>query len=259
MELRVLIADDEPLARRGLQQLLASHHDCRIVGESRNGRETVRLLRALRPDIAFLDIHMPGLSGFEVLESLPAERPPVVIFATAYDEFALRAFDAHALDYLSKPITQDRFDIALERAREQLRGQAALRVTHQLAEFLSSDAALALPWSSASLSKRIVVTTAQGELVLDPTEVDWIEAEDYYAAIHALGRRHLIRESLASLERRLDPRQFARVHRSAIVRLDRVRELREDDTGTSVVLRDGTAVPVSRRRRERLNSLLHER
>ncbi len=249
-EIRVLIADDEPLARRGLQQVLASHSDCRVIGESRNGKEALRGIRALQPDLVFLDIQMPGLDGFQVIESTSNERPPIIVLVTAYDEFAVRAFEAHALDYLLKPVTQERFDLAMRRVRERLSSDQAVALSRRVLAFFS-NAAPSLDVETPPARRTIVVPTANGELVLDPQEVDWIAADDYYAVIHALGQRHFIRESLASLEQRLDGVQFIRVHRSAIVRLDRVRELRSSDRGHALlVLRDGTEVPVSRRRRE---------
>jgi two-component system LytT family response regulator len=249
--IRVLLADDEPLARLGLEQLLGAHADCRIVASCRNGRETVRALRAARPDVAFLDIHMPGLDGFAVLQALDAGTAPVVVFVTAYDEFAVRAFEEHALDYLLKPVSQARFDKALEHVRVRLEADHALRQSRQLAFFLGG---------AAVGPQSFVVPTSTGDLVLDTGEIDWIEAEDYCAAVHANGRRHVIRESLTSLERRLDPTRFVRVHRSAIVRLDHVRELRASDTGSAlIILRDGTRLPVRRRRRRRVAALIRRR
>jgi two-component system LytT family response regulator len=224
--IRVLIADDEPLARRGLEQLLAAHADCRIVAWCRNGPETVRALNGGEVDVAFLDINMPGLNGFDVLKVVDAR--PLIVFVTAYDEFAVRAFEERALDYLLKPVQQQRFDDALQRVRERLRTQP---------------------------QPALVVSTSTGELLLDVGEVDWIEAADYCAAVHAGGRRHLIRESLNSLEARLDGRRFVRVHRGAIVRVDHIRELRRD----AIVLRDGTCVPLSRRRREQVAAAVRQR
>jgi len=260
--IRVLLADDEPLARRGIEQLLAAHPDCRIVAACRNGRETLRALRTARPDVAFLDIQMPGLDGLRVLHTIEAGTAPIVVFVTAYDEFAVRAFEAHALDYVLKPVSQERFDITMSRVRERLRLEHAGRLTQQLASFLGGDdAARALVRSPArSAAKAFVVPTPSGDLVLDPGEIDWIQAQDYCAAVHAGGRRHVIRESLHSLERRLDPEHFVRVHRSAIVRVDRVRELRTTGTGGGIViLRDGTRLPVSRRRRERVAARIRRR
>ena len=215
--IRVLIADDEPLARRGLEQLLANHADCEIVATCRNGPETVRALNSGRVDVALLDIQMPGLNGFDVL-GLVGHRP-LVVFITAYDEFAVRAFEERALDYLLKPVQQRRFDEMMQRVRAQLQRRTGTILT---------------------------VPTATGNVLLDASEVDWIEAADYCAVIYSRGIRYLVRESLKSLEERLDPAQFIRVHRGAIVCAGQVREVRRE----SVVLRDGTEVPVSRRRRE---------
>ena len=260
--IRALVVDDEPLARRGIRQLLAPYRDIEVVGECRNGRDALVSLDSAAPDLVFLDVQMPEMDGFAVVRARGAARMPHVIFVTAYDEFAVRAFETHALDYLVKPVNEERFAIALQRVRERMRFTEALELTRRIGELLDSQdrrdvgdvtaRALAL-----APTRRLVVPTSSGELVLDVDEVDWIQAEDYYAAIHARGRRHLIRESLASLEQRLDPNRFIRVHRSAIVPLDRVREMRSVSTGESVlVLRDGTRVPVSRRRREQVAELI---
>jgi two-component system, LytTR family, response regulator len=269
--IRALIADDEPLARRGIRQLLQAHPDVAVVGECRDGRETLRALDALAPDLLFLDVQMPELDGFAVLGARGAERMPAVVFVTAYDEFAVRAFETHALDYLVKPVSEARFAAALGRVRERLRSAEALALARQLRALLATRAEHVhggAPGAPAAFrasddagarqaARRLVVPTAVGDLVLDVGEIEWIQADDYYAAVYALGRRHLIRESLASLEARLDPARFVRVHRSAIVAIDRVRELRTGASGESaVVLRDGTRVPVSRRRREQVGEAL---
>jgi|SRR5687768_13251579 len=261
--IRALIVDDEPLARRGIRQLIEPYADVEVVGECRNGREALASLDTLAPDLVFLDVQMPELDGFDVVRARGADRMPHVIFVTAYDEFAVRAFETHALDYLVKPVNEARFAVALQRARERMRFTEALELTRRIGELLCShdrrgDPGHATARALALLpARRLVVPTSTGDLVLDIDEVDWIQAEDYYAAIHARGRRHLIRESLASLEQRLDAERFVRVHRSAIVRLDRVREMRSASSGESVlVLRDGTRVPVSRRRREQVADLI---
>ena len=261
--MRALIVDDEPLARRGIRQLLAPYTDIDVVGECRNGREALQSLDVIAPDLVFLDVQMPELDGFAVVRARGAARMPYVIFVPAYDEFAVRAFETHALDYLVKPVNEARFAAAIQRVRERMRFAEALELTRRIGELLDSHdrrgdvgdvAARALAIVPA---RRLVVPTSTGDLVLDVDEVDWIQAEDYYAAVHARGRRHLIRESLASLEQRLDPSRFIRVHRSAIVPLDRVREMRSASTGEWVlVLRDGTRVPVSRRRREQVAELI---
>jgi len=269
--IRALIVDDEPLARRGIRQLLETCDDVTVVGECRNGRDALAAFDTLAPDLVFLDVQMPELDGFEVLRARGAARMPYVVFVTAYDEFAVKAFETHALDYLVKPVNDARFAAALERVRERMRFAEALALSRRIGDLLATqprhgggDAGAgegsggegSLP-SAIARARRLIVPTSTGDLVLDVEEIDWIQAEDYYAAVHARGRRHLIRESLASLELRLDPQQFARVHRSAIVRLDRVREMRMVGGGESVlVLRDGTRVPVSRRRREQVSSLI---
>ncbi len=259
IEIRAVIADDEPLARRGIRQLLAPYRDVTVVAEARNGRETVRVLRELRPDLLFLDVQMPELDGFGVLREHGAERMPAVIFVTAYDDFAVRAFETHALDYLVKPVEEARFAAALERTRERLRSAAAVELAHRLAALLMTREEQTREEQRVSrpVRQRLLVPTSAGELLLDAEEIDWIKAEDYYAAIHARGRRHLIRESLASLEQRLEEERFMRVHRSAIINLARVRELRAEPTGETVlVLLDGTRIPVSRRRREQVAGIL---
>lgn len=265
--IRCLIVDDEPLARRGIRQLLEPNADVRVVGECRNGRETLAALDTLAPDLVFLDVQMPELDGFDVVRARGPARMPFVIFVTAYDEFAVRAFETHALDYLVKPLNEARFAAALDRVRERMRFAEALELTRRIGDLLAAhdrrgdkhaDVADASARGPALVpTRRLVVPTATGNLVLDVDEIDWIQAEDYYAAVHARGRRHLIRESLASLAQRLDPDRFVRVHRSAIVRLDRIREMRSAGAGESlVVLRDGTRVPVSRRRREQVAELI---
>jgi two-component system LytT family response regulator len=253
-EIRTLIVDDEPLARRGVRQLLAGHPDLVVVGECRNGRDALRAFDALSPDLVFLDVQMPGLDGFGVLRARQGHRMPFVVFVTAYDEFAVRAFETHAVDYLVKPIALARFEATLERVRERIRLVEAGQLAGRLAALLAADAARS---GGAVQERKISVPTATGQLLLDRAEIDWIEARDYYAGIHAGGKRYLVRESLASLEKRLDPAQFVRVHRSALLRLDRVRELRTTAEGDSVaILVDGTEVPVSRRRREQLAAML---
>ena len=227
------IVDDEPLARRGIHQLLARHGDIVVIGEADNGRGAARLLAETKPDLVFLDIQMPECDGFDVLRALPADVHPHVIFVTAYDTFAVRAFETRAVDYLVKPVHEGRFEAAVARARQRHRADAA------------------------EAARRVVIATSGVDLVVSPDEIVWIEAEDYYAAVHALGRRHLVRESLASLHDRLDRRHFVRVHRSAIVNLAHVREVRTSGPGdASLVLRDGTPLPVSRRRRDEVTGAL---
>ena len=220
---RALIVDDEPLARRGIRQLLAPYPEVHVVGECRDGREALRALASERPDFVFLDVQMPGLDGFGLIRVQGVERMPLTVFVTAHDDFAVQAFETQALDYLVKPISEARFKTMMKRVLERL------RVRHR---------------------ERMAVPTESGELLLDANEIDWIEARDDHADIHAGPERYRVRASLTTLARRLDPLRFARIHRSAIVRLDHVRELRTTGReGTTVVrLRDGTELPVSRRR-----------
>jgi two-component system LytT family response regulator len=256
-EIRALIVDDEPLARRGIRQLLEREPDVIVVGEARDGREALRALRTFDLGLVFLDVQMPELDGFGVLRVHGVDQMPPVIFVTAFDEFAVQAFDAHAIDYLVKPIRETRFAEAMQRVRERLQSAEAVELSRRLTALLAtSDRPATVPIPPRPRI-RIIVPTSTGDLVLDAAEIAWIGADDYYAAVYARGRRHLIRESLSSFETRLDPVMFVRVHRSAIVNIDRVRELRAEPGGESVVvLRDGTRVPVSRRRREHLSEAL---
>jgi two-component system, LytTR family, response regulator len=238
--IRVVIVDDEPLARRGIRQLLAAHADVEIAGEARNGRDAVRMLKALQPDVVFLDIQMPELDGFAVLRELDPGQVPLIIFVTAFDTFAVRAFDSQAVDYLVKPVPEARFLDALQRVRERLQSRG-------------SDGRAPRP----APPRRLVIGTSGADLVVDLAEIEWIEADDYYAAVHARGRRHLVRESLASLEGRLDRSRFVRVHRSAIVNLSHVREVRTSaDRDAAIVLGSGAEVPLSRRRREQVTEAI---
>ena len=255
VSIRALIADDEPLARRGIRQLLAARRDVEVVGEARNGRETIGAVQRFRPDLLFLDVQMPEIDGFGVLKALDRAQLPAVIFVTAYDDFAVRAFEAHALDYLVKPVEEARFAEALDRTRERMRSVAAIELSRRLSLLLTAREQEGL--TRPIVRQRLLVSTSAGELLLDVEEIDWIEADDYYAAIYARGRRHLLRESLSSLERRLDATRFLRAHRGAIVNVDRIREMRGDAGETVLVLRDGSRVPVSRRRREQVSRRLH--
>ena len=248
-KIRAIIADDEPLARRGIRQLLAAHTDIAVVAETRNGRETVRALRELKPELIFLDVQMPELDGFGVLREIGSKHMPAVIFVTAYDEFAVRAFDAQALDYLVKPLAEARFAEAVERLRDRLQKSKAFALSRKLSALLASH-------EQERAKQRILVPTSAGDLVIDADEIDWIEADDYYAAIHARKGRHLVRESLNSLEQRLDRKRFVRTHRSAIVNVGQVSELRQEKGDMVLLLRSGMRIPVSRRRRQRVRKLL---
>jgi two-component system LytT family response regulator len=225
-EWKALIADDEPAARRGVRQLLAAFPEFTVAGECRNGAEVLAALDAARPDVVFLDIQMPGIDGFEVIRRRTPERMPAVVFLTAYDQFAIRAFEAQALDYLVKPVTEARFAATMKRLMRQLRAASSTRELN------------------------IVVTTSRGAVVLPAGEIDWIEAADNYARLWIGRRSYLLRESLQTLEERVRTHGFIRAHRRALVRLDGVRELVCTGAGVFVaVLGCGVRIPISRRRR----------
>ena len=241
--MRAVIVDDEPLARRGICQLVADHSDVEIVAECTNGAEALVAVETQLPDLIFLDVQMPEIDGFEVVRRIGAERMPAVVFITAYDEFAVRAFEASAVDYLMKPVGPERFAAAMRRVRERQGEAAAVIRVAELQALLTQAAPLITP---------LMVTTVKGVLRIDPTEIDWIGADDYYAVLHIGNRHYLLRESLASLETRLPRGAFVRVHRSAIVNCRSVRELRRG----AVILHDGTRVSTSRRRRAAVSATL---
>jgi two-component system, LytTR family, response regulator len=225
-EWRVLVADDEPAARRGVRQLLAAHPGFVVAGESRHGGEVLAALDTLRPDVVFLDIQMPGIDGLEVVRRRTPERMPVFVFLTAFDQFAIKAFEAEALDYLVKPVTAARFAASIRRITRALKN------------------------GSSGTPGSIVVTTASGALVLRHTDIDWIESADNYSRIWVGHRSHMIRESMRALEDRVKAGGFQRAHRRALVRLGAVRELARTRGGELVaVLGSGARVPISRRRR----------
>jgi two-component system, LytTR family, response regulator len=249
--IRVLIVDDEPLAREGVRLHLAAVPDVQVVGEAGSGDEAVVLIEELKPDLLFLDVRMPGLDGFAVLEALGTEAMPLTIFTTAYDQFALRAFDAHAIDYILKPYDAERFGQALDRARVSLAARRREAIEERL------NALLAEIRARSRYAERLVVR-AGGRIVFLPVgEVDWIEAASNYVRIHTGGEAHLLRETMTSLEGRLDPDRFIRIHRSTMVRVEMIRELEPLFQGDYVViLRDGTRLTSSRGYRDRLNALL---
>ena len=231
--IRAVVVDDEPLARAGMRALLEDDPELLVVAECANGHEAVLALRAHAPDLVLLDVQMPGLDGFGVVREIGADRMPVVVFATAFDQYALQAFEARALDYLLKPFTDERFGVVLGRAKEQVRQRRL-------------GASSAQPAPPARLEVRLGNRVAYVRL----DDVDWIEAADYYARLHVGAASHLVRETMQELEARLDARRFVRVHRSAIVNVERVRELHAAAGRHEVVLRDGTRLPLSRSRRD---------
>jgi len=248
-KIRTFVVDDEPPARRRIVELLEKEADIQIAGAFEKGEEALEAILQKTPDLLFLDIQMPGLDGFGLLERIAPERRPTTVFVTAYDAYALRAFEVRALDYLLKPFSDERFEAALAGARERVRARAREALGERVLSLVEDK----------RHPSRLVVRNAGSIRFLDVRDVEWIEAAGVYAVIHEGGREHLVRESLQSIEARLDPSRFSRIHRSRIVALDRVSELRLDDRGgCRVVLRDGTTLPLSRRHREGLEERLRE-
>jgi two-component system LytT family response regulator len=264
---RVLVVDDEVLARTSLRILLGDDPEVELVGECGTGREAVALIQELSPDLLLLDVQMPGMDGFEVLQRVAPERLPAVIFTTAYDAHALRAFEVHALDYLLKPFSDERFARALAHAKEHVQRGRVHELTRRLMGMLQGAPQAPAPATPTPVPpalepgggplERIALKDGGRVMFIGVDEVDWIEADDYYVQLHQGGRSHLMRESLRELEQRLPPRRFARIHRSTIVNVSRVKELRPLVHGEAeVVLHNGTTLRLSRSRREHLLSLL---
>lgn len=255
--IRTLIVDDEPLAREGLRLLLRGDPEVEVVGEAGSGQSAVAEISRLRPDLVFLDVQMPEMNGFEVLSALAPLPLPSVIFVTAYDRYALQAFEVHALDYLLKPFDDDRFGDALRRAKAHLQLTRAADLREQLLSLLADvghEAARAV--QPAPPADRLAIKDGSRVVFLRADEIDWIEAADYYVQIHAGGKSYLHRETMMSLERRLDPEQFVRIHRSAIVNRRRIRELRSSSRREAVVVLEGGAtLKVARSQRDKLAAL----
>jgi len=257
-DVKTIIVDDEVLARRGLKTLVERHAGFTVVAACKDGREAIERISELKPDLVLLDIQMPEITGFDVLARLPKDVVPVVIFVTAYDEYAIRAFEVRALDYVLKPVSQKRFDEALARAAARVRDRrlaeygstllAAVADIQQGQEPTMGRLPGAAPWL-----ERIMVKVGEAIQFVEVSDIDWIEGADYYVTLHAAGKQHLYRESLKHLEERLDPAQFVRIHVSAIVNLARVREIRHGfGRDFEVVLASGRTLPVSRRRKKDL-------
>ncbi|MFL5311075.1 MAG: LytR/AlgR family response regulator transcription factor [Myxococcales bacterium] len=248
---RVLVVDDEAPARAALRRMLSEDPEVEVVGCCADGKEALAALAATAPEVLFLDVRMPGLDGFEVVQAA-GPRPPRVVFVTAHAGHALEAFDAEAIDYVLKPFDDDRFARALARAKAAARADRTLALAAQLSAAASGQS----PEARRYL-ERIAVPDRDGVRVVPIAEIDWIEAQDYYVEVHSGGRGYLLRRSLKQLEERLDPRLFARVHRSAIVNVTRIESLRPATHGErDLVLRDGTQLKLSRMYRDRLAGLL---
>jgi two-component system LytT family response regulator len=235
-KLRTLVVDDEPLARRNLTVLLQRDPDIEILDECGSGLEAIDTIRSSRPDLVFLDVQMPECDGFDVLELLGTDLPPAVVFVTAHDEYALRAFEAGALDYLMKPFSNTRLERALARVKE--------RLTHQSSQ-------------GTRAAERLIVKNAGQVLFINVADIDWIEAANYYTCLHVSGNTHILRRSLSVLEQELESGMFCRIHRSTIVNLERVVSLELMDDGEyAVVLKSGARLRASRRFRKPLQERL---
>jgi len=260
--IRTLVVDDEKPARRRLLEVLEKEQDIEIAGVGRDGRDAVELIREKNADLLFLDIQMPNLDGFEVLENVGPSLMPVTIFVTAYDKYAIQAFEAHALDYLLKPFSDERFETALQRARRYIKTHRASELGQQFARLLADQV-----WTDATrreepdsgIIERLVIKSGGRVKFLDVDEIDWIEAAGVYVNLHAGARTYLYRATIGQLHQRLDPKRFVRVHRSAAVHTDRIQELQPHSHGDyTVVLKDGTELKLSRKYRSQLEAWLRQ-
>lgn len=269
--IRTILVDDEELARRGIQIRLQKHRDIEVVAECGNGREALEVIAREKPDLMFLDIQMPGMSGFDVLARIPHESLPMTVFVTAYDRYALDAFEAQALDYLLKPINDVRFVQALDRVRTYSEQRSALAQREKLMQLLAStqgsgefDPELIKKHLETALVKRypqvLPIRDDSGTIRLDVRTIDWIDAAGDYMCVHADGRTYVLRETMKSLEAILDPDVFQRVHRSTIVNVNRVRRLRPHTNGEYFLsLENGQELKLSRSYRDRVDQLLQRR
>jgi two-component system LytT family response regulator len=269
--IRAIIVDDEELARRGIEIRLAAHTDVEIVGQCENGREAIEMLAREKPDLMFLDIQMPGMSGFDVLAKLPHESIPMIVFVTAFDRFALEAFEAQALDYLLKPINDTRFTQALERVRNHWKQTAAIAQRDKLMELIAQtrgsgsldDEELQRQLAAAvgpEYPEVLPIRDDNGTVRLDGSRIDWVDAAGDYMCVHADGKTYVLRETMKSLEAILDPKIFQRVHRSTIVNIQRVRRLRPHTNGEYfLTLDDGQEIKLSRSYRDRVDQLLQRK
>jgi two-component system LytT family response regulator len=249
-KIRTVIVDDEPLARERLHGLLQRHADIEVVAECGDGREAVKTIGKEKPDLVFLDIQMPELDGFGVLAELQGKHIPAVVFVTAYDRFALKAFEVHALDYLLKPFDRERFDKALTRARQQINKEQAQDLSAKISSLLADLK------PEAQAADRLAIKTPGRVVFVKLDEIDWIEAADNYVNIHQGQTSHLLRETMASLEQRLPSSKFVRISRSAIVNIDRIKEMQPLFHGEyAVILRSGARLTLTRGYRESLARL----
>jgi two-component system LytT family response regulator len=264
MAIRVLIVDDEPLAREGVALRLAQEQDIELIGECANGSEAIRSILSLQPDLVFLDIKMPKVNGFDVVNAVGIEHMPPVIFLTAYDEYAVDAFNSHAIDYLLKPIDNARFKESLQHAREQILKNTIAERSEQLTDLLTQTQGLTKASSTKQRfttqvkNERLVIRSNGHVYLLESDDIYWIEAEGDYVSVHTTQKSHLVRETMKNMEARLHDQGFQRVHRSCIVNLTYVRELISLDNGDyQIILRDNTSVKLSRNYRDILYQRLN--
>jgi two-component system LytT family response regulator len=248
--LRVLIVDDEPAARRGIRHLLSGETDFVIVGECGDGLEAVTAVQELKPDLVFLDVQMPEIDGFGVIEAVGIERFPALIFVTAYDEFTLQAFDVHALDYLLKPINPERFQRSIARVRHQLRADDSGQIHQELLDLLQR-------FHRPGQLERLAIKVADRIIFVEVEDIDWIESAENYVRIYSQGRSYLLHETLSTMEKKLDANSFRRIHRSRMVNLRKIKELHPLFHGEYViVLKNGTELTSGRSYRKIVQSLL---
>jgi two-component system, LytTR family, response regulator len=250
MTIRTLIVDDEPLARDRVRRFLRDEAEIEIIGECGNGNEAVDVITREKPDLVFLDIQMPEKNGFEVIKGLSTKRLPTIIFVTAYDQYALQAFDVHALDYLLKPFNRERIKRAVARAREHIEHKRLGKLDERLVSLISDLR------GERKYLDRLVVKAVGRVFFLKTDEIDWIEAAGNYVKLHVGRESHMIRETMNGIEAKLDPSQFLRIHRSTVVNIDRIKELHPMFSGDyAVILRNGTELALSRNYRERFTEL----
>jgi two-component system, LytTR family, response regulator len=257
--IRALIVDDEPAARDAIRSLLAGDADIHVVGECADGRTALRAIASTAPELLFLDVQMPEMDGFTMLRQLDPARLPVVVFVTAFDQYALRAFDVHAADYLLKPFDDDRFRDAVSRAKQSVRAGQLGRLSEELRALLDGVApsAPAARTAAGPYLKRLVIKSGGRVTLLNVRDIDWIEAEGDYVKIHVAKVWHLLRETMKRLEAQFDPARFVRIHRSTIVNVERIKELQPYFRGEYVViLQDGKSLKLSRGYKEHLESVL---
>lgn len=249
--IRVLIVDDESLAREMIREMLDGDPEAEIIGECAGGTEAVTAIKEHAPDLLFMDVQMPEANGFEVLETLPNGYLPHVIFVTAYDQYAVRAFEVHALDYLLKPFDRERFEASWQRAKEHIRAEKSSRLDERILTLLEELKA------GSKYLERLVIKSGGRVFFLEVDEIDWIEAEGNYVSVHSGAKAHLLRETIGGLEAQLDPKKFRRVHRSAIVQIDKIKELQPWFHGEyRIILHTGAQLMLSRNYRENLQEAL---